>query len=82
MGGVDEMIAAKEQKRMLFGQLDIDWLITSSETHTLRVMWNDGAGLDTIAAELGRSQFEVTLLVIEQAELGLIEQRRHGVYGQ
>ena len=43
--------------------------------------WNDDAGLDAIAAELGRSQLEVTLLVIEQAELGLIEQQRQGIYG-
>lgn len=43
--------------------------------------WNDDAGLDAIAAELGRSQLEVTLLVIEQAELGLIEQQQQGIYG-
>ena len=61
--------------------LHIDWTIKESEVLVFRAMWNDGAGLDTIATELGRSQLELTLLVIEQAELGHIEQRRHGVYG-
>ncbi|MFC5587573.1 hypothetical protein ACFPRA_01450 [Sporosarcina soli] len=37
--------------------------------------------LNTIEEELGRSQLEVTLLVLEQGKLGNIEQRRHGVYG-
>ncbi|MEK5038789.1 helix-turn-helix domain containing protein [Sporosarcina sp. FSL K6-3457] len=75
------MIARQEQTHMLLDDLDIDWTFTTSEVKTFREMWRDGAGLDTIATELGRSQLEATLLVIEQAELGEIEQRQHGVYG-
>lgn len=75
------MIAAKERTHMLLDDLDIGWTFRESEVQMFRLMWNDGAGLDSIAEELGRSQLEITLLVIEQAELGLIDQRQQGIYG-
>ncbi|WP_342512815.1 helix-turn-helix domain containing protein [Sporosarcina sp. FSL K6-1522] len=76
------MIAAKERTHMLLDDLDIDWTFKESELLAFRSMWNDGAGLGTIAEELSRSQLEITLLVIEQAELGLIEQRQQGIFGR
>lgn len=75
------MIAEKEESHLLMDDLDIDWKVTNSERRKFRELWNDGASLNTIEDELKRSQIEVTLLVIEQAKLGHIEQRSHGVYG-
>lgn len=45
-------------------------------------MWEDGASLSTIARELGRRNLEITLLIVDRAEAGMIESRDTGIYGQ
>lgn len=45
-------------------------------------MWEDGASLSTIARELGRRNLEITLLIVDRAEAGMIESRDTGIYGR
>ena len=76
------MIHAKEQKRVLLDDVDIDWVFTERETDVFRAMWEADMGMDSIAKELGRKPLEIGLLIIEQAELGEIQVRQQGIFGQ
>lgn len=38
--------------------------------------------IDSIAEELGRKKLDIGLLIIEQAELGEIQVRQQGIFGQ
>ncbi|KAA0941601.1 hypothetical protein FQ087_20810 [Sporosarcina sp. ANT_H38] len=76
------MIHAKEQKRVLLDDVDINWVFTVQETDVFRAMWVANMSLDSIAEELGRKPLEIGLLIIEQAELGKIEARQQGIFGQ
>lgn len=49
------MIHAKEQKRVLLDDVDINWVFTERETDLFRALWEADAGLDSIAEELGAS---------------------------
>ena len=53
------MIHAKEQKRVLLDDVDIDWVFTERETDLFRALWEADAGLDSIAEELGRKPLEI-----------------------
>jgi len=44
------------------------------------MMWRGRENIETIAKKLKRPMLEIGLLIIEQAELGNIEQRRHGLF--
>lgn len=74
------MIQLKEEKRVLLDEVDIDWTFTVRETLVFQMMWRSGENVETIAKKLKRPVLEIGLLVIEQAELGNIEQRRHGLF--
>lgn len=74
------MIQLKEEKRTLLDDVDIKWEITERETHAFRSMWNRQENIETIAKRLKRPVLEIGLLIVEQAELGEIEQRRNGIY--
>ena len=76
------MIHAKEQKRVLLDDVDIDWVFTDRETEVFKTMWEADMGMDSIAEELGRKPLEIGLLIIEQAELGEIQVRQQGIFGQ
>lgn len=69
------LIHAKEQKRVLLDDVDIDWVFTEQETDVFRAMWVANMSMDSIAKELGRKKLEIGLLIIEQAELGEIQVR-------
>lgn len=75
------MIAAQEKKYVLFGEKNVKWIWEEWELIRFREMWNDGAGLNTIAKDLKTNQRSVSLLIQEQAEDGYIKQRRSGLYG-
>lgn len=45
-------------------------------------MWEDGSSLSTIARKLNRSNLEITLLIVDRAEAGMIESRDTGIYGR
>ena len=76
------MIHAKEQKRVLLDDVDIDWVFTDRETEVFKAMWEADMSMDSIAEELGRKPLEIGLLIIEQAELGEIQVRQQGIFGQ
>lgn len=74
------MIQLKEEKRVLMDGLDIDWTFTVRETLVFQMMWRSNENVETIAKKLKRPMLEIGLLIIEQAELGNIEVRRHGLF--
>lgn len=73
------MIAAQEQTHMLLDDLDIDWTFTTREVQTFRTMWRADASIGDIAKELDWAPLKVGLMIIDQAEKGLIEQRVQGL---
>lgn len=75
------MILAKEEKRILLDGVDINWEFTVRETTVFRMMWRDGKSIDSIVKKLKRPALEIALLIVEQSELGNIDQRQHGLYG-
>lgn len=74
------MIQLKDRKRILMDEVDINWEFTVRETIVFGMMWRSGESVETIAKKLKRPVLEIGLLIIEQAELGEIEQRRHGLF--
>ncbi|MEK5068084.1 helix-turn-helix domain containing protein [Sporosarcina sp. FSL K6-1508] len=74
------MILAKEQKRILLDEVDINWEFTDKETLVFRELWERGEDITEIADWLRRPALEVALLIIEQAELGYIKQRENGLF--
>lgn len=74
------MIQAKERKRILLDSVEIDWEFTERETIVFGMMWRANENVETIAKKLKRPVLEIGLLIIEQAELGNIEKRRHGLF--
>lgn len=74
------MIQIREEKRTLLDDVDINWVFTVRETEAFKTMWNRQENIETIAKRLKRPVLEIGLLIVEQAELGEIEQRRNGIY--
>ena len=74
------MIQIREEKRTLLDDVDINWVFTVRETEAFKTMWNRQENIETIAKRLKRPVLEIGLLIIEQAELGNIEDRRHGLF--
>lgn len=66
---------------IILDKVEIDWVWTDKDLWSFRALWNDGAGLETIAKKLYRSTLEVELLVLDQVELGNIKKRENGVIG-
>lgn len=73
------MIARQERTHMLLDDLDIDWTFTTSEVKRFREMWRADASIGDIARELDWAPLKVGLMIIDQAEKGLIEQRVQGL---
>lgn len=74
------MIQVKEVRRVLLDEVEINWVFTERETDVFQAMWNDRENVETIAKKLKRPTLEVVLLVIEQAELENIKERKHGLF--
>lgn len=74
------MFQAKEVNRILLDEVEINWVFTERETDVFQMMWQANENIETIAKKLKRPMLEMGLLVIEQAELGNIKQRRHGLF--
>lgn len=73
------MLAAQEQTHIILEDLNIDWSFTKSDAKRFREMWRTDASIGDIAAELNWEPMKVGLMVIDQAEKGLIERRRQGL---
>lgn len=74
------MIQAKEKKRILLDEVDIDWEITERQTIVFRKMWEEGKSIFEISKKLRLDTDVIALLIFEQAKLGHIEQRKHGIF--
>lgn len=71
----------KQERRIILGNVDIDWMLSRWEELTFQMMWRDGASALEIADALERPILEVGLLIIEQGEVGSIRQRKKGLRG-
>ncbi|MFJ7933689.1 helix-turn-helix domain containing protein [Sporosarcina sp. NPDC096371] len=76
------MIAAQEVKYVLFEDIEVKWVWRESELMRFRLLWNEGVGISEMAKELHCNQRSVALLIMDQAEQGLVKQRPRGVLGQ
>lgn len=74
------VVQLKEVKRTLLDELDINWVFTERETDVFRDMWKRRKSIEDIAKKLKRPPLEIGLLIIEQAELGNIGQRKRGIF--
>lgn len=74
------IVHLKETKRVLLDGVDINWEFTGWETLVFQMMWRGNESVGTIADKLDRPMLEIGLLIIEQAELGNIKQRKHGLF--
>lgn len=74
------VVQLKEVKRTLLDDVDINWVFTVRETDVFRDMWKRRKSIEDIAKKLKRPTLEIGLLIIEQAELGNIGQRKRGIF--
>ena len=76
------MIAAQEVKYVHFEDITVKWVWRESELIRFRQMWNEGVGIAEMAKELRCNQRSVALLIMDQADQGLVKQRPSGIFGQ
>ncbi len=66
---------------LLFQNPAIKWVWTPTELERFRGMWKDGADILTIAKRFKVGQLTIALLIMDQADLGMIKQRASGLFG-
>ncbi|ARD47597.1 hypothetical protein [Sporosarcina sp. P33] len=67
--------------QVLLDSMDIDWAVRAGEPELFRELWNNGEHIEDIAKNLKRKPFEIALMVLEQAQNGLITERSNGIFG-
>lgn len=67
---------------VLFEDRNVRWVYKEREIEHFRQLWNDGVSLKGIAFAMRRTQLDITLLIIDQAEEGHIKPRETGVFGE
>lgn len=67
-------------QHVLLDDIKIKWIWYESELIRFREMWNDGESILDMAKEFRTNQRSIALVVMDQAELGEIKQRQHGLY--
>lgn len=65
----------------MLDSLRIDWIVRPGEPEKFRDLWDDGMDIVNIAKELDRKPLEVALMILEQANNGLIKVRKNGIWG-
>ncbi|WP_342505882.1 helix-turn-helix domain containing protein [Sporosarcina sp. FSL K6-2383] len=73
------MIAAQENKYVLFENAAVKWVWKEWELIRFRDMWNAGEPINVIAKALKTNQRSIGLLIQDQAEEDFIKQRRMGL---
>lgn len=76
------MIAAQEVKYVLFEDITVKWVWRESELIRFHEMWNEGVGISEMAKALNCKKRSVALLIMDQADQGLVKQRPSGIFGQ
>lgn len=66
---------------IILDKVEIDWVWTDKDLWSFRALWNDGVSLETIAQKLYRPTLEVSLLALDQLELGNIKKRDNDDFG-
>ncbi len=69
-----------DTRHVLFEDTTVKWCWYESELLRFRQMWNEGESILDIAKEFGTNRRSIALVVMDQAELGEINQRQHGLY--
>lgn len=59
----------------------LNLIFTDEELEVFSQLWSDGISLKNIATKMKRQPIEITLLVIDRAELKLINGRKTGIHG-
>lgn len=67
---------------VLFEDRNVRWVYKEREIEHFRQLWNDGVSLKGIAFAMRRTQLDITLLIIDQAEEGHIKPRETGIFGE
>lgn len=76
------MVSARyERFYVLFEDATVKWKWTESELLHFCQLWNAGADISEMAKEFKTNRRSIALVVMDQAEQGLIEQRRFGLFG-
>lgn len=76
------MVSVKHEPfRLLFDDVTVKWKWTESELIRFRQMWREGASINEIGKEFKINKRSIGLLVIDQAEQGMIKPRPGGLFG-
>lgn len=77
-----ERLYCKSKRNKLYIACEYyDFTWSEIEVEAFRKMWREGTSLPRIAKALKRHINEVFILALDQAELGYIRQRPHGIFG-
>lgn len=58
----------------------VNMVFEEHELKKFKVLWKTGKSVLDIANEMKRNPIDITLLVIDQADLGKIKKRRKGIF--
>lgn len=67
---------------VLFEEKNVRWVYKDREIQHFRQLWNEGVSLKGIAFAMRRTQLDITLLILDQAEAGKIQPRETGIFGE
>ena len=70
-----------EPFHMLFEDVEVKWKWTESELIRFRKMWREGKSINEIGKVFRINKRSIGLLVIDQAEQGMIKPRPGGLFG-
>lgn len=59
----------------------LNLIFTDEELEVFKQLWMAGISLKNIAKKMKRQPIEITLLLIDRAELGLVKVRETGIQG-
>lgn len=61
--------------------MDLNFRFSKAELKDFKALWKADISVENIAKKLKRKPLEIVLLVIDQGEIGLINQRASGLAG-
>ena len=75
------MVAKYEPVHIILEDDGIKWHWHESELFRFRELWKDGVGISELARAFRTNRRSIVLVIMDQAELGEIQQRAGGLYG-
>lgn len=61
--------------------IDVDFSFTTGQVEKVEQLWEQGESLKEISRQIRRKPLEVTLLIMDRAELKKIKPRKNGIFG-